>query len=93
MGQDKFDSTNQLFAVAKVMQWLPKPQTSKSPLSVQIRFSQHLFKRLGLGDHVHGLVLELKERMNSRQDRPVKNWDVVCQRSLSLTTNYRRGLD
>ena len=32
---------------------------------------KHLFKLSGYYNHLHGLIFELKERMNSRQDRPV----------------------
>jgi hypothetical protein len=32
---------------------------------------KHLFKPSG-EFHLHGLIFKLKERMNSRQDRPVK---------------------
>ena len=32
---------------------------------------EHLFKLSGYYNHLHGLIFELKERMNSRQDRPV----------------------
>ena len=36
--------------------------------------TKHLFKLSGYNNHLHGLIFELKERMNSRQDRPV----IVC---------------
>ena len=53
--QDKWDCIKQLSAVAQVIYCV---------------CNKHLFKPSGY-NHLHGLIFELKERMNSRQDQPV----------------------
>ena len=42
--------------------------------------TKHLLKLSGYDNHLHGLIFELKERMNSRQDRPVMWFNLQCSR-------------
>jgi hypothetical protein len=35
------------------------------------RVSMNTYSNRRVANHLHGLIFELKERMNSRQDRPV----------------------
>jgi len=65
--QDKWDCIKQLSAVAQVnVKRERKVESSRQPTQLK----KHLFKPSGK-NHMHGLIFELKERMNSRQDQPV----------------------
>lgn len=66
--QDKWDCIKQLSAVAQVN--VRKEEKWVDRQTNELNW-EHLFKPSGK-NHMHGLIFELKERMNSRQDQPVK---------------------
>jgi hypothetical protein len=52
-----------------------------------VSISMNTYSNRRVANHLHGLIFELKERMNSRQDRPVMRV-FTC---MSLTYVYKKS--